>query len=123
MQHVCPQDTSQRSEQSPSASEEEEDEEGGEGEGGGSGGEGVESGEDMDVPVKVEVEDIPLTKPGYSTPPIYPPIQVGVASLYCLCHISVASFLLTSVPKDLGLNFSASVVLVTEKNSLRRSKS
>ena len=41
--------------------------------------EGEEEEEDMDVPVKEEEEeDIPLTKSGYTVPPAYPPIQVGV---------------------------------------------
>ena len=36
-----------------------------------------EDEEDMDIPVKVELEDIPLTKSGYTVPGAFPPIQVG----------------------------------------------
>lgn len=31
----------------------------------------------MEVPVKVDMEDIPLTKAGYTIPPTYRPIQVS----------------------------------------------
>lgn len=37
----------------------------------------MEDEDDVDLPVKMEMEEnIPLTKPGYSVPSAYPPIQV-----------------------------------------------